>query len=80
MAHQPAPNRYRYPWHALYLAALLETDKALLADRIKVAEEELIARESVLTTNMWDAVELSAIEDALHALEVLRRNWLEQAA
>ena len=59
-------------WHALYLAALFETDKRRLATRISSAERALLGRERELFTLANDTPEKTAVNNALHALRALR--------
>jgi hypothetical protein len=59
-------------WVELYRAALIETDKAKLRDRIVAAQKVLRERASELTgLSNGFAEERQAIEDALRALHSL---------
>ena len=62
-----------YPWARSYEAAILETDRSKLAERIQIAEEAISARERELDGNrVGSQEERSAIRDALSGLRVLR--------
>jgi hypothetical protein len=59
-------------WVELYRAALIETDKAKLRDRIESAQKVLRERAGELTENSnGSAEERQAIDDALRALRSL---------
>jgi hypothetical protein len=59
-------------WVELYRAALIETDKAKLRDRIESAQKVLRERAGELTGNgNGSAEEMRAIDDALRALRCL---------
>jgi len=61
------------PWHALYRAALFETDRSKVADRIAEAERAIFAREKELFTAKVDHIEEDLfLDDALYALRALR--------
>lgn len=63
----PVPN-----WRELYQAALLETDRRRLTERIVVAERALVARgRELFFTEDVDPAEQRAIEHALNALHAL---------
>lgn len=62
-----------YPWARSYEEAILETDRSKLAERIRIAEEAIAARERELDGNRAGTEEeRSAIRDALSGLRVLR--------
>ena len=59
-------------WRGLYVAALLETDKARMARRIAEAEKALVVRARELFQATGDNLEEeSAIDEALYALHTL---------
>lgn len=65
--HPPPQN-----WRGLYVAALLETDKQRMAQRIADAEKALVVRARELFHATGDNLEEeSAIDDALFALHAL---------
>ena len=60
-------------WHALYQAALFETDRGKIPQRIAEAERAIIAREKELFVAKGDHIEEDQIlDDALYALRALR--------
>jgi hypothetical protein len=59
--------QYQETWWELYKAAILETDRRNLEDRIKAAEEAIAKRASL------EADERVALDDALVGLSVLRQ-------
>jgi len=54
----------------------LETDDALLEQRIEVAEEALLTRWLEMTNRHKHNVEIQAIMNAVNALQVLKRERL----
>jgi len=58
-------------WRKMYEAALLETDTAKLKERVSVADTAIVARIKELSGQSSE--ELSALTDAIHALNILRR-------
>lgn len=60
-------------WRALYLMALFETDKNRLPGRILRAERALIIREHELFASDGATEEKTIVNNALHALNALRR-------
>jgi len=67
------PGRHAPPnWRGLYVAALLETDKQRMAQRIADAEKALVVRARELFHTTGDNLEEgAAIDDALFALHAL---------
>jgi hypothetical protein len=64
-------------WRELYSAALFETDKSRIPDRIVDAEKAIVARASELFSAGADSIEEDqALDDALYALRALQ-NCLE---
>jgi hypothetical protein len=65
----PNPRR----WRELYKAALFETDKAKLPERIAEAETAIIARARQLFAANTDTIEEDEVlDDALYALRALQ--------
>lgn len=63
----------RLTWHALYQAALFETDRTKLPERIEAAEKAIQARVKELFRNKNDHIEEDLVlDDALYALRALR--------
>jgi hypothetical protein len=60
-------------WHPLYQAALFETDRTKVPERIDLAERAILERVKELFTSKSDHVEEDQIlDDALYALRALR--------
>jgi hypothetical protein len=67
-----SPATQSTTWRDLYLQALFETDKKKIRLRILKAEQALIAREHELFRGLSSAGERDAVNNALHALQVLK--------
>jgi hypothetical protein len=71
----------KYGWQELYATALLETDWSKIEEHIEVAEHAIRARLHEFAMNHGGTPEENqAIEDALHGLDVLRKEvaaWQE---
>ena len=64
----------KYGWHKLYAAAILETDWSKIEGKIQVAENGIRARLHEFSMNHGGTPEENqAIEDALHGLNILRK-------
>jgi len=75
---RPSPSS-RLAWHALYRAALFETDRTKVPDRIAEAERAILARVKELFVVSDDHIEEDLIlDDALYALRALRNCVLPQ--
>ncbi len=60
-------------WHALYQAALFETDRQMIPARINEAEKAILERVKELFAAETDHIEEDQIlDDALYALRALR--------
>jgi hypothetical protein len=60
-------------WHDLYHAALFETDRSKVPDRIAKAEQAILARIRELFMATSDHIEEDQVlDDALYALRALR--------
>ncbi len=64
------PHR-RQPWYAAYMAALFESERMQLRERIRCAEQLMLARERELSSQSSDSTEQRALENGLHALRTL---------
>ena len=65
---QPTPA-----WHALYQAALFETDRSKIPERIDLAEKAILDRvHELFVTNRDHIDEDLVLDDALYALHALR--------
>jgi hypothetical protein len=69
----PSLNR----WKTLYQAAILETDKGLLPQRVSEAEEAVKSRgrEIVYSNGTPEEKEAEILEDALYTLRAFRTAW-----
>ena len=78
-AHSPSPA---LAWHVLYHAALFETDRSKLPQRIAEAEDAILARVKELFVVNSDHIEEEdqILEDALYALVALRNCALPEAS
>lgn len=59
-------------WKTLYRAAILETDKAIIPQRVSEAQRAVRARGRELFYNGGSREERNALDHALHALRALR--------
>jgi len=71
-AFPPCPNRN---WRFLYRAAILETDRTVLPQRVSEAEEAVRARAREIFYAQGTSEEEEALEDALYALRAFRSTW-----
>jgi hypothetical protein len=69
------PCLNRPDWRTLYRAAILETDKSVLPQRVSEAEEAVIDRRREIFYNHGTPEEKDALEDALYALGAFRSVW-----
>jgi hypothetical protein len=60
-------------WHALYKAAVLETDPVKLEFRVEAVEDAIRARQSL--DGQVSSQERAAMKDALDSLGVLKIEW-----
>jgi hypothetical protein len=75
------PSSPALEWHVLYYAALFETDRSKLPQRIAEAEEAILARVRELFIANCDHIEEDQIlDDALYALHALRNCALPEAS
>ena len=78
--HNPSPSasNLRFPeWRQHYQSALTETDRQKLMDRVTDAEDAIFNRLQSLAGNADHHAERQAIEDALKALRLLKRETLD---
>jgi hypothetical protein len=68
------------PWKIAYRAAALESDNALLENRIKAAQDLMMSRLLELFDTHADRSEIRAIEKALRTLSVIKWERLGRAA
>lgn len=68
-------------WHSLYQAALFETDRTKIPERIDAAEKAILDRVKELFVAATDHVEEDQIlDDALYALRALRNCVFPEAS
>jgi hypothetical protein len=72
----PSPKILYPEWQAEYQAALLELDAKRLFERVTTAETAIFNRLQAISHNSDGHAERQAIEDALAALRVLKRDNL----
>ena len=68
----PCPNT---DWRPLYTAAILETNRSVLPQRVLEVEQAVIARGREIFYADGTPEEKEALEDALYALRALRTAW-----
>lgn len=61
------------PWYDAYMAALFESDRPKIAERIKYAEQLILNRSRELRTGQPEITERRALDNALHALHALAK-------
>ena len=67
-------------WRVLYTAAILETDKGVLPQRVSEAEAAVRARRREIFYADGSPEEKEALEDALYALHAFRTAWQHSEA
>jgi hypothetical protein len=71
-----------YVWHTSYRAALLETDRTKLEQRIQAAESEIHSRRLILSQDhLGTDAERAALVRALQVLRILQTDatrWVER--
>lgn len=70
-----SPCLNRPDWRTLYSAAILETDKSVLPQRVSDAEEAVIQRRREIFYDHGTPEEKDGLEDALYALRAFRSAW-----
>lgn len=75
-AFPQSPNR----WKALYRAAILETNKGLLRQRVSEAEAAVKTRGREIFFGNGTLEELEVLEDALYTLRAFRTAWQHSEA
>ena len=73
-ASPPGPNRT--DWRTLYRAAILETNKNIVSQRVSEAEKAVIARGREVFYAHGTREEKDALEAALDGLRALKTAWL----
>jgi len=72
----PSPEILYPTWQHEYQAAVLELDRKKLAERVAASETAIFNRLQVISQSSDHQAERQAIEDALAALRVLKRENL----
>ena len=75
MRDLPSTSAQAKNWKTLYRAAVQETDRSLIPQRVSVAEKAALARGSELFCNAGTLEEKEALDDALYALRALETAW-----
>jgi len=60
------------PWYGAYMAALFESDRNKVSERIREAEKLMVARERAIFGQNTLEPERGALDKAFHALRALR--------
>jgi hypothetical protein len=68
----PGPAHRSQSWYNAYMAALFESDRTGMAERIRSAEQLIVNRERELFTGSGNRAERDALAHALQALQALR--------
>lgn len=74
------PCLNRPDWRTLYRAAILETDKSVLPQRVSEAEEAVERRRREIFYDQGTPEEKDGLEDALYALRAFRSAWQHSEA
>lgn len=69
------PSPEHTDWKTLYRAAILETNKSMLPQRVSEAEEAVIERGREIFYDHGTPEEKDDLEDALYALRAYRSAW-----
>jgi len=72
----PSPEILYPTWQHEYQAAVLELDRKKLAERVAASETAIFNRLQTISQSSDHQAERQAIEDALAALRVLKRDEL----
>ena len=68
----PPSTQYRsQPWYDAYMAALFEADRGQIEERIRTAEQLILARERQLLAARVEPAEQDALNNGLHSLRAL---------
>ena len=73
-------QRKHIDWKGPYTAAMLETNRSVVLQRISDAEKALLAREREIFYSHGTPEEEEAIEDALYALRAYKIAWQHSEA
>ena len=80
MNNRPPPLPIDRNWKTLYRAAIFETNRNAIPERVSKAEKAVVARARELFGQAGTLEEKEALEDALYALRAFRTAWQHTAA
>ncbi len=69
------PCAHHGDWKSLYRAAILETNKNIIQQKVSAAEQAVLARGRELSHAGVNHEERESLEDALYALRAYRSAW-----
>jgi hypothetical protein len=75
MSAASAPSPGHAHWKTLYRAAILETNKSVIPQKVSAAEQAVLARGRELFYAPRTGEEKEALEDALYALRAFKTAW-----
>jgi hypothetical protein len=75
MQVQPSTSVPAKNWKTLYRAAVQETERSVIPQRLSEAEKAILARGRELFSTVGTLEEKEALEDALYILHALERAW-----
>jgi hypothetical protein len=76
MNPQNSPSVRSENWRTLYRAAIFETNRRVIPNRVMEAEKAVLARGRELFRQIGTMDEKEALEDALYALRAYKTAWL----
>jgi hypothetical protein len=80
MNPQNSPSLRSENWRTLYRAAIFETNRRVIPNRVMEAEKAVLARGRELFRQIGTMDEKEALEDALYALRAYKTAWLHTEA
>jgi hypothetical protein len=69
------PSADHGDWKSLYRAAILETDKDTIKQKVSAAESAVLGRERELFYSGGTGEEQESLDDALYALRAFKTAW-----
>jgi hypothetical protein len=69
------PSLSKLDWRTLYRAAIFETNKSIVPQRVSEAEEAVLCRRREMFYGSGSLEEKDALENALYALRAFRTAW-----
>lgn len=70
-----SPRRDNRDWKTLYRAAILETNRNVIPQKVSKAEQAVLARSRELFYDGGTHDEQESLEDALYALRAYKNAW-----